>query len=605
MKIRVADYIAQHLELMGVTHVFWLTGGAMMHLIDAVAQRPGLQYVCHHHEQSCAYAADAYARQKESLGVCYATGGPGGLNTVTGIVSAYQDSSPVLFLTGQAKLSETIRGRNLHGLRQCGTFEVDIIPIVQSVTKYSVFLDDPKLIKYHLEKAIHLALSGRPGPVLIDIPVDIQGALIDPDELIGYQVESLPSSIPSVAFFNELLDEIKSAKRPMFLAGHGIRCAKSVELFQEVLTRLNIPTATTQLAKDLIPYAHELFVGHPGMKGDRAGNFIVQNADLILVLGCSLHSMTTGYELDKFAPQAKKIQIDLDEMVLKRENVGVQQKIQCSIQDFLMGLLQALNSNKITLLVANNNWHQQCVRWKSELAVQFEPHKKIAGKLNYYEVIEAINHFTKGDEVIVADAGSAFYTVGQACLAKKGQRYIFCGALAQMGYTSSAVIGAAIADPTKTIIGITGDGSLQTNLHDLGVYKHYGLNIKLIVVNNLGYASIRNTQTNYFNGRLAGTDTNSGLSFPNLHMLCQAYGLTYVQGKDSASLMAAFEEMFQQPGPAICEVFTSYELEIIPSVSSVRLEDGRMQSKPLQDMYPFLSPEKLASYMLTNQEEMA
>jgi acetolactate synthase-1/2/3 large subunit len=598
MKIRVSDYIAQYLENRGVTHVFWLSGGGMMHLMDAVARREKLKYVSHHHEQSCAFAAEAYARQRQDLGVCYATSGPGGANTVTGVVTAYQDSSPVLFLTGQAKVSETIRGRKLQGLRQFGTFEVDIVPIVQSITKYAVFLEDPKSVRYHLEKAIALALSGRPGPVLIDVPVDVQGALVDPDELVGYNETPFEEKDVSESVMNEVLDAFKNAKRPMILAGHGIRCAKSVDQFLRVLQSLNVPTATSQLGKDVFHYEHDLFVGHPGVKGDRPGGLIVQSADLILTLGCSLHSMTTGYELDQFAPQARKIQVDLDEMVLKREGVGVHQKIQASVQTFLTRMEACLEKRleKGQKWVETGSWHERCRIWKRELAVHREPHKHPNGELNYYDVIDSLSDLAQGGETIVADAGSAFYITGQAFRAKKGQRFILCGALAQMGYTTSAVIGASVAAPQQTVIGITGDGSLQTNIHDFAVFKHHQLNIKMIVVNNRGYVSIRNTQNNYFNGLLAGTDTKSGLSFPDLGKLCDAYGLKYLYADNAKSMKEVLQEALSTPGPVVCEIMTAYEQEIVPSVTSVRLENGKMQSKPLSDMYPFMTPEELNRY---------
>ncbi len=599
MKIRVADYIAQHLEKIGVTHVFLVAGGGMMHLQDAISRQKTLRYVCNHHEQSCAYAAEAYSRAREGLGVCYATSGPGGANTVTGVIQAWLDSSPVLFITGQSKVSETIRGSKLFGLRQFGTFEVDIVPIVQTVTKSAVFLSDPQKARYELEKAIATAMSGRPGPVLMDIPLNVQSALIDPETLEGYTETVFMEPELSDRVVDDILDRLKNAKQPLILAGHGIRCAKAVELFRKILPILNVPTATTQLANDLLPYQDNLYVGHPGVKGDRPGGFAVQNADVLLTIGCSLHSMTTGYELDQFAPKAYKIQVELDEMIRKRENVGVQMKVPASVQTFLKKLESRLNARPKTAgtFIPSGHWHERCRVWKSELAVNKEKHPHPSGQLNYYDVIDALSELSKGDETIVADAGSAFYITGQAFRPKGTQRVILAGALAQMGYTTSATVGACFSNLKRQVIGITGDGSFQTNIHDLAVMSYHQLNAKLIVVNNGGYVSIRNTQNNYFGGFMAGVDKKTGLLFPDHQKLCEAYGIRYFCATKDSELKIQMKKALEAPGPVVFEVMTAYEQEIIPSVQSQRLPDGTMISKPLQDMYPFMTPEELARQM--------
>lgn len=586
-KIRVSDYIANFLEAKGVTKVFLISGGGMMHLLDAVSRTTKLGYVCNHHEQASAIAAEAYARKSNHLGVCYATSGPGATNIITGLAGAWQDSAPVLFVTGQSKLVQTIRHTGLEGLRQFGTFEVDIVPVVQSMTKYAVFLNDANMIRYHLEKAYAIALHGRPGPVLIDVPVDMQGALVDPDQMQAYQPDLPVYNAPDKTIMTDVLQRLAHAKRPLILAGHGIRTAKQAELFAAVIKRLNIPVATTQLAKDLMPYDHPLFIGHPGMKGDRAGNFAVQNADVILSLGCSLHVLTTGYELDKFAPNAHKIQVDLDEYVLKRQQVGVNQQIHCDVQSFL----QKLDEMTSAPLAAESQWHQLCQRWKRDFAVQNEPHQRVENEINYYDFIDWLSNTCQGNETIVTDAGSAFYVVGQAFRTKPGQRVIVSGALGAMGYAVPAATGASFADPDHTVICVTGDGSLQTNIHELATIKHHQLNIKLFIMNNNGYVSIKNTQDNFFNGHCAGVNQDSGVSFPDLKKLADAYGIDYCAAKTHAELSAA-QHGLKSRGPMIIEVFADKQQLIIPTVSSQKLADGRMVSKPLDDMFPFMSEEQ-------------
>jgi acetolactate synthase I/II/III large subunit len=599
MKVRVSDFIANHLEKIGVRRVFLLAGGGMMHLLDSISRCDQLKYICNHHEQASAMAAEGYARQMGSLGVCYATSGPGGVNTLNGIVGAWVDSSPVLVVTGQSKLSQTIRHTGLTGLRQFGTFEVDIVAMAQPITKYAVFLNDAKKVRYELEKAIHLACSGRPGPVLIDIPVDIQGSLIEPSELEGFTPDEAPGKLkPSQEEVASVLERLKNAKRPLILAGHGVRVSQAGELFKDCVRKLNIPVATTPLAADLMEYEDDLYVGHPGMKGDRPGNFAVQTADVILTLGSSLHVLTTGYELKEFAPNAYKIQVDLDEWVMKREEVGVHQKISAGVKEFLEVTHEILSQSlKSPTWASPSAWHQRCISWKRELSSRHEKHKRIGDQINYYDLNEVLSDLSKPGDTIVADAGSAFYVIGQAFRTKKDQRVIISGGLGTMGFALPAASGAASATSQGTVICVTGDGSLQTNVHELGVIQHNQLNVKLFVPSNGGYVSIRNTQNNFFGGHLAGTSEGSGVSFPSLEKLAAAYNLPYISARTVSELKEVVAKTLNHSGPIICEIFTPPEQEIIPTVSSMRLANGAMKSKPLHDMYPFMDEQTLESYL--------
>ncbi len=581
MKIRAADYIAKRLQEWGVDQVFMLSGGGMMHLVDSVGRAEGLHAVCNHHEQCSAIAADAQARFLGRLGVCYATSGPGATNILTGLVGAWQDSSPVLFLTGQSKSTQTIQGSGIAGLRQFGTFEVDIVPIVKSVTKYAVMVTDPKTIRYHLEKAFHLATTGRPGPVLLDLPLDVQGAMVEFEELAGYTPEEEARYI-GLEGCAKVIDILRNAKRPLILSGVGIRAAGAVDIFRRLVDRMNIPVVTSQLGKDALFYDHPLFVGHSGPKGDRAGNFAVQTADVILSLGCSLHSQTTGWENSLFAPDAVKIQVDIDEAVLAREQLNVTVKIRSDITEFLTGIEPQIGSG-----FASDAWRNNCCSWKERYAVNREPHDRCDEAVNYYDFAEALSRALNGNECVVSDAGSAFYAMGQGLRLKQNQRFISSGSLGAMGFALPAANGVATVNESATIC-VTGDGSLMTNIHDLAVTSHYKLNVKIFVLNNDGYLSIRNTQRDFFNGMFVGTDAESGVFIPEFESQASTYRLPYLRCECAASLNNVIGQAMAIEGPVLVEIKALRDQRMIPSVMSERLPDGRMQSKPLHEMFPYL-----------------
>lgn len=585
MKIRAADYIAAELERLRVKSVFLLSGGGMMHLIDALGRAPSIDYYCCHHEQACAMAAEAYARVTNRLGVCYATSGPGATNLMTGIAGAWLDSAPVLFITGQSNLHQTVRGSGIPGLRQFGTFETDIVPAVRPMTKYAAMVDDPGSIRYHLEKAVHLALNGRPGPVLLDIPLNVQGALVDPDALAEYRIPETGMPGPDDKTAALVMAKLRAAKRPLVLAGNGVRIAGAVELFRTWIETMRLPVATTQLGKDALPYDHELFVGHPGVKGDRAGNYAVQNADVLLSLGSSLHVQTTGYELDRFAPQAYKIQVELDDAVMSRENVGVSLKIRSGVAEFLrtVSILSGEGGGG-----KSDAWIAQCADWKRSRAVIREPHRTDGAFVNFYEFADRLSDLLNGDETIVTDAGSAFYVMGQAFRVKRSQRYVVSGALGAMGYALPAAIGIAAAEPHRRVVCVTGDGSLQTNVQELQTLRHYGFDIAVFVILNDGYVSIRNTQSSFFSGFLVGSSMDSGVTLPPLDKIAEAYGIAYIDCSDNRKLDDCIVQATCAKGPVICGIRSLPDQQIIPTVTSKRLEDGSMVSMPLDRMYPFI-----------------
>ncbi len=595
---RVADYIIEYLEEQGVDKIFLLAGGGMMHLLDAINNNKKITYICNHHEQASGIAADAYARVSGKIGVCFATSGPGGTNTLTAVVGAFQDSTPVLFVTGQSKLSQTIRGSKIKKLRQFGTFEVDIISAVKPFTKYSAFVDKAEDIKFHLDKALYYAFEGRPGPVFLDIPIDIQGKKIFKDKLKSFNKQKRCLYFKNRKIIKNTKYVVKCLeryKKPLIVAGYGIRASKSVNLFREFIEKYNIPVVVSNFGKDVLEYENKMFIGHLGVKGDRAGNFAVQSADLLISIGCSLHVTSTGYELDKFAPNAFKILIDPDKNVHLRQKVGVNKNIICDINVFLKLLLLFSKKNKLKIDI--KNWISVSQNWKKELPVYLEKHKTYLNKINFYQFFEQLEKFLPEDCILVTDSGSSFYVMGQAFRIKKNQRFINSGSLGAMGFALPAATGSSIAKSNKMIICVTGDGSLQTNLHELSVFKRFNLNIKLFIINNDGYVSIRNTQNNFFNGRLVGTSFETGVFIPKTSKIAEAFELKYISTAKLDELENIISEAINYKGPIICEIFTPPFQEIIPMLSSIKLEDGSLESKPLDDMFPFMDKEERAKFI--------
>jgi acetolactate synthase I/II/III large subunit len=585
MKIKVSDLVTRFLEEQNVKHVFLLSGGMMMHLLDSISKSKKIRYICNHHEQACAMAAEGNARWRGGLGVCFATSGPGATNTVTGITGAWLDSSPVLFITGQSRRTLTARGLGLKDLRMVGTFEVDIVPIVRPITKYSVFVDDPKSVLYHLQKAVYLAQSGRPGPVLLDMPLDVQGAMVEEDDFIQFVPEKIEVSADD---YSAIWAKLAVAQRPVILAGHGIRVAGQCSRFVEFVERLGIPLVTTQLANDLIPYAHPHYVGHVGLRGDRAANFTVQAADLLIVLGCSLHITTTGYEVDKFAPSAEKIWIDSDKANLERNVVKAILRYPSSVSDFL----HSVGTFKPTLSANVESWNRLTSRWKEKLLIIAE-HPLKNDHLETYQLVNTLSNTLTGGETIVTDAGSLYYVIGQAFKTKSKQRVIVSGALGSMGYALPASLGVAVEDTEGTTICIKGDGSMQMNVQELATVARYSPNLKIIVINNGGYASIRNTQVNFCNGNYAGTDPKTGVGLPSWDGLCLAYGLTYMKCDKHSELAATFQNMLRIKGPVFVECIMPETVEMFPAVTSRKLDDGSFVSSRLHEMSPFLSDDQL------------
>jgi len=598
MKMRVTDYIAEFIySKLNIPEVFMLTGGGAMFLNDGVAKHEKLDVICNHHEQACAMGAVAYSKYTNKVGVAYVTTGCGGTNAITGVLDAWQDSTQCMFISGQVKKKETCYNSDLP-LRQYGVQEADIVAVVDSITKYSVMVNEANEIAYHLEKAHFLATSGRPGPVWIDVPLDVQGATIDTEELKHFSEDEIKKDYETQIEqkdVDEVIELLKEAKRPMIIAGNGIRLSGTVDKFNSFVEGFNIPVSASYLAIDIMQTNNDKFVGRLGTKGDRAGNFAVQNADLVLVLGSRLSVALTGFEYDLFMRDAKVVVVDIDNKEHTKNTVKIDKFINCDLNSFFDVI------NKKIEPLNTNSWIEKCKSWKEKWSV-CEKKYESDEKINKYTFIDHMCKYLKNDTAVVSDAGSSYYVTSQALRIKDKQRYITSGAQADMGFTLPAAIGTCFAKDGE-VVGITGDGSFQMNIQELQTVVHYNLPLKLFVWNNNGYLSIRATQRKFFEGREIGTDSNSGISFPEVKNIASAYGIKYCLAKSVDELDNVLQEVIDFKGPVLCEIICPENQEIIPATASMRKNDGSMVSKPLEDMYPFLDREEFLNEMINKPVE--
>ncbi|MFB3813488.1 MAG: thiamine pyrophosphate-binding protein [Terriglobales bacterium] len=591
--MRVADYIAQRIADWGTRHVFLVTGGGAMHLNDAFLGETRIQKVCQHHEQAVAMAAECYARVTGQPGVINVTTGPGGINALNGVFGAWTDSIPMLVLSGQVKRETCMATAGARCLRQLGDQEADIIRIVQGLTKYAVLVDDPQKVRYHLERAYYLSRIGRPGPCWLDIPIDVQSAQVNEDTLPAYDpAEDAPqwdeAAITSQA--HDIVARIQRAKRPVVLAGTGVRLSNALEEFERVIRRLRIPV-TTAWTHDLIASDDELFCGRPGTIGDRPGNFTVQNADLLLVLGSRLNVRQVSYNWKAFAPRAFKIQVDVDAAELDKPLV----KPDLAVHSDLKLFLQLLDRELDGYSPAHDAWLAWC-RERRERYPVVQPRQRVPGPpLNPYHFVECLSDMLSEDDIVVCGNATATIVPYQVLHIRKEQRLISNSGSASMGYDLPASIGAAFASGRR-VICLAGDGSLHMNVQELQTIAHHRLPVKVMVLNNGGYLSIRTTQKNFF-GRLVGESPASGISFPDFVKLGCAYGIPSVR-VDRVAQLDRVRQALDANGPALCDIVLDPAQEFEPRCKSKQLPDGRIVSPPLEDMYPFLEPEELAANMI-------
>lgn len=602
MTMRLADYVAKTLADHGVRHVFMLTGGGAMFLNDAFGQEKRINCIFQHHEQACAMAAEGYSRITGSLGVVNVTTGPGGINALNGVYGAWTDSIPMLIISGQVKRETCLATYNIPGLRQLGDQETDIISMVHGITKYSAFVDDPSSIRYHLEKAVYLAESHRGGPCWLDIPVDVQSAMIDEITLSGYDLQkdaSIWTEEDITLQCLAVLDRLRASSRPVILAGSGVRLAGAIGIFDTIIRKLGIPV-TTAWTHDLIGSDDPLFCGRPGTIGTRAGNFTVQNADLLLIIGSRLNIRQVSYNWTSFAREAYKIQIDADRAELNKPTVKPDMAIHCDA-----GLFLAEMNRWIDILGYNKAKHSQWLAWCKERLKKYPAvlprHRDFNGYINPYYFIECLFDNLCEDDIIVTANGAACIVTFQAAQIKKGQRLFSNSGSASMGYDLPAAIGAAIAANGRRIICLAGDGSIQLNIQELATIAKHQLPIKIFVLDNNGYLSIRISQINFF-GRLLGESPQSGISLPDMKKIGAAYGLPAYQ-LDKADFVTKLTEFLKLDGPAICNVVLDPRQQFEPRLSSRQKADGTIASAPLEDMYPFLDREEFLRNMLIKPVE--
>ncbi len=597
--MKLSDYVVQFVADLGVKHVFVVTGGGAMHLNDSLARCKGLDFICNHHEQASAIAAENYSKATNRIGVAMVTTGPGGTNAVTGLAGAWLDSTPCLFLSGQVKRADrmyTADGTPL-GVRQRGPQELDIVSLVKPLTKYAVTVTDPASIRYHMEKAVHLALSGRPGPVWIDLPLDIQASSIDEQTLAGFRAEE-----DSPADAGQLREQVRcvierfnSSQRPFLLVGNGVRLAHAEQEFRELAALMDTPTGATWLASDLFGEENPLCMGRPGTLAPRGANFAMQNSDFLLTVGVRMDVPVAGWARQELARGAYKVMVDVDAAELAKLSDVVQMPICADAGSFIREML----AQKASFAVGRRcDWKARCKDWKNHYPLIGEEHRA-KGPVSVYHLAEVIAQLAEPDDRIVSgSSGVGIEIFLFAFPSKTGQRVFHTAGLGAMGYGIAASIGVSLATGRSRTICVDGDGGFQMNIQELATVAHHQLPLKFFVLNNDGYAAIRGSQNSFFGGANIGCDSKTGLNLPDLCAVARAYGLSTACIEDQTDLLEQVKRVLEMPGPVVCDVKVIPEEARAPRVTSVQLPNGSFASKPLEDLWPFLDRDEFRKNMI-------
>jgi acetolactate synthase-1/2/3 large subunit len=592
--IKLADYVVQTLSRWGIKHVFMFPGGGAIHLVDSLGKSPKLDFVCNLHEQACAIAAEAYSQCSGNFAAALVTTGPGGTNAVTGVAGAWLDSTPMIVLSGQVKRADLATGR---GVRQMGPQELDIISIVKGITKYAVTVCEPADIRYHLEKAFHLAKSGRPGPVWLDIPLDVQSAMIDERRLRRF----VPGAAPNIGEglrrkIAGVIDLLNHASRPVILVGNGVRLAGALKDFRTLVELWNIPVLTTWKAIDFLPDDHRLYVGRPGLIGQRGANFVQQNCDCIIMLGARMDLLQVAFDWKTFAREARKVMVDVDPHEIRKLTCKIDLPI-CADAKVVIGEL--LNAKR-TLKSRNRiPWLTRCKEWNREYPVVSQQYRREAGVVNLYVLLDVLSDMlTKDDVVVPGSSGQCSEVFLQTFRVKDGQRVFNTPGLGAMGFGLPASIGACLASGRRRTICINGDGGFQLNIQELETVRRLNLPIKFFILINDGYASVKGTQRSSFNSHFVACDASSGLTLPDILKLAEVYGITTARIENHDNLRGRVRKVLGLPGPVICEVSVSMDQIVAPKVISKLNPDGTVTSKPMEDMWPFLDRGEFKANMI-------
>jgi len=596
--MRVADYILDVIAKEGVRDVFFLPGGGAMHLNNALFRNKTLRAVSMLHEQGAAIAAEAYARTSGLFGACMVTSGPGATNAITGLSGAWFESTPMVVISGQVKRAD-LKGDS--GLRQLGTQELDIVNVVRSLTKYAVCMTDPTRARHEVEKAMFLMRSGRPGPVWIDVPMDVQATEIDPAGQAGYDIpasqapESIEASATTKAAAAQVAEMLSNSSRPVLLVGNGVHCSGAHQSLRQLVDQLQVPTQTTWIGADLLEHSHPLYFGRPGTVASRSANFTIQNADLVIAIGCRMDYSITGYNRQQFARQADIVVVDIDAAEIDKLGQLPTLRVVSDAGNFIADLSNAVAGQAQP---DHSEWIARCTEWKLRYPVVVPGFHQQQGYANTYVFTEVLcDELESADMLIPGSSGASIDTFWLSAKLKKGQRAVATGGLGAMGYGLPAAIGGCIGSGGRRTICIDGDGGFMLNVQELEVARRLDLPIKFFVLNNNGYASIRASQNGYFK-EVIGCDSSSGLTLPDIAKVAQAFGLPSFRIDDQRELRGCIREVLDLDGPAICEVMVQPDQTIGPRVSSRLGKDGSMISTPLEDLFPFLAREEFLSNML-------
>ncbi|MCR5410709.1 MAG: thiamine pyrophosphate-binding protein [Lachnospiraceae bacterium] len=589
--MKLSDYVMNFIADLGVDRVFCVTGGGAMHLNNSLGENDRLQGVFMIHEQGASIAAEAYARIREGFGVCLVTSGPGATNALTGLCGAYMDSIPVIFISGQAKRADLVGDQQI---RQFGIQEVDIISMARPYTKYAVQIQDPGDIRYELEKAAHIASGGRPGAVWIDIPLDIQASLIEPDDLAGYEEEP-EIYAPDKADMDTLIEKFNEAKRPAVILGNGVRLSHAVSDARELIDILKAPVFTSWNGVDLIEEDHPYYYGRPNIVGHRAANLILQNADFVLSVGTRLSLLNTGYNFEGYLSRAYHVMVDIDEHEMEKKSLHPNLKIRSDAGIFIREMIAGKDRIKDK---DRSSWIRHCDSVRERYPVRIPEQEPRKGYVDLYRLFDILSGLMTPDDIYQFTSSGTTVDIGMKMLRlKKGQRAFLNKSMAAMGYDIPASVGSCIGSGGKRTVCVTGDGSAAMNLQELEVVHRLQLPVKLFIADNQGYSMIWHSQSGNFKGHLTGCTKESGLSLPDMERVAAAFGIHAITVRDNDELGRAVEETLSFDGPAVCVVKSDIQQKVLPKQSNYVNDKGQMESRPMEDMVPLLDREELKGLM--------